>query len=200
MLGRQYCFKQQRGVIFRPDKPDTPLEARIIFDCGSQQLYSTSAVKNALLLPTESIETMTIKTFASDEGRVEVRLAIRTRDGGKLKLPLLTMPLICKLLIRQLICYAIEAHPCLSELDLADLPGDGGELAIRVLIGSDHYWNLVTDEVTYQDNCPTAVKTLLGLVLSGPIEGLTENLSLNNYTSIYALKLESYLTSYEDYR
>ena len=93
---------------------------------------------------------------------------------------------------------AIEAHSHLSELDLADLSGDGGELAINVLIASYHYWKLVTGEVIYQDNCPTAVKTLLGWVLSGPIEGLTENLFLTNYTSTHALELESHLISYED--
>ena len=35
-------------------------------------------------------------------------------------------------LIGQPICYAIDAHPHLSELDLTDLPGDGSELAISV--------------------------------------------------------------------
>ena len=96
------------------------------------------AVKNTLMLPTESIEMITIKTFGSDEGRVEVcnlvRLAIWTRDGRKLELPLLTVPLICEPLIGQHICYTIEAHPHMSELDLADLPGDGGKLVISVLI------------------------------------------------------------------
>ena len=58
-----------RAVVFQPDRPDIPLEARIIIDCGSQWLYLT---RNTLMLPTESIETMTIKTFSSDEGRVEV--------------------------------------------------------------------------------------------------------------------------------
>ena len=151
------------------------------------------------MLPTESIETMTIKTFSSDEGRVEVcdmvRLAVRTRDGGRFKLPLLTVPLICEPLIGQPICYASEAHSHLSE---PDLPGDGVELAVSVLIGSDHYWKLVTGEMIYQDNCPTVVKTLLGWVLSGPIEGLTENLSLTNYTSTHDLELESHRILYED--
>ena len=100
------------------------------------------------------------------------------------------MPLICEPLIGQPICYAIEAHPHLSE---PDLPGDGVELAISVLIGSDRYWKLVTGEVIYQDNCSTVVKTLLGWVLSGPIKGLTENLSLTNYTSTHALEFSSYI-------
>ena len=143
-----------------------------------------------------------IKTFGSDEGRVEgcdvVRVAIRTRDRGRLELPLLTVPLICEPLIGKAICCTIEAHSHLSELDLADLPGYEGELAISVLVRSDDYWKLVTGEVIFQDNCPTAVNTLLSWVLSGPIEGLTENLSLTNYTSTYALELESHLILYED--
>ena len=82
------------------------------------------------MLPTESIGTMTIKIFGSDEGRVEVcdvvRLAIRTRDGRKLEVPLLTVP----------------------------------QFFNRIC------WNLVIGEVIYQDNCPTAVKTLLSWVQS----------------------------------
>ena len=141
-----------------------------------------------------------IKTFVSDDERVEECdvVSIRTRDRGRLELPLLTVPLIFEPLIGQPICYSIEAHSHLSELDLVDLPRYEGELAISVLVGSDNYWKLVTCEVINQDNCPTAVKTLLSWVLSGPIEGLTENLSLTNYTSIHALELESHLILYED--
>ena len=61
-----------RAVLFQPDRLDILLEARIIFHCGIQRSYLMRAIKNTLLLPTESIETMIIKTFGSDQGRVEV--------------------------------------------------------------------------------------------------------------------------------
>ena len=57
-------------------------------------------MKSILQLPSESSETMMIKTFGSD-----VRVAIKTNDGENLELPLLTVPLICEPLIGQPLSY-----------------------------------------------------------------------------------------------
>ena len=44
-----------------------------------------------------------------------------------------------------------------------------------------------------RENSPTAVKTCLGWVLSGPVEGLTEELSFVNHTSVHSLKCEAHV-------
>jgi len=46
-----------------------------------------------------------------------------------------------------------------SSLDLADFLRVGEELQIDTLIGSDHYWQLVTGRVVRGESGPTAIHT-----------------------------------------
>lgn len=63
----------------------------------------------------------------------------------------------------------MEKHKHLADLNLADFSRVGDELQIDVLIGSDHYWQLVTGQVIHGQSGPTATDTHLGWVLSGPV-------------------------------
>ena len=54
-----------RGVVFRPDKPDIPLEVKIVYDCGSHQWSLTSAVKNAGIWRHLGSETLKITSMTS---------------------------------------------------------------------------------------------------------------------------------------
>lgn len=47
------------------------------------------------------------------------------------------------------------------------------------MIGSDHYWKLVTGETMRGSGGPTAIQTRLGWVLSGPMEGLSQTHAVN---------------------
>ena len=58
-------------------------------------------------------------------------------------------------------------HP--SGLEFADEPGDGQELHVDVLVGSDHYWDLIVGRVRQGSDGPVAIDTKLGWVLSSPI-------------------------------
>ena len=71
----------------------------------------------------------------------------------------------------------------LSELDLADSSSVEDELHIDALIGSDHYWQLVTGRVVRGDSRPTAIHTHLGWVLSGPVGGTSDNNHSNLHSS-----------------
>ena len=67
----------------------------------------------------------------------------------------------------------------LSGLELADPGVDGKDLEIDLLIGSDHYWKVVTGRIVRGDNGPTAIETRLGWVLSGPSEDPREQTAIN---------------------
>ena len=54
---------------------------------------------------------------------------------------------------------------------MADVPVEDSHLNIDILIGADNYWRLVTGEVEQREDCPTAIRTRLGWVLLGPLEG-----------------------------
>ena len=96
-----------------------------------------------------------------------------------MELPLLTVPLICEPLIGQPLSYTYGTYSHIAELDWADPQHD--HLTVSILLGLDHYWRLVSGEVIHRENSPTAVKTCLRWVLSGPVEGLTEESSFVNH-------------------
>ena len=73
----------------------------------------------------------------------------------------------------------------LKGLKLAHPVTQDGEFDISLLIGADHYWRIVQNHVV-RGNGPTAVKSKIGYLLSGPIPGdskQTQNTMLNVLTS-----------------
>ncbi|XP_065886645.1 uncharacterized protein [Dysidea avara] len=74
-------------------------------------------------------------------------------------------PVICSSLPTQI---NLSHYTHLEGLELADnLDQPKGE--IDVLIGSDFYWNIVTEGLSYCDKGPIAINSKLGWLLSGPI-------------------------------
>lgn len=67
----------------------------------------------------------------------------------------------------QPITASIESHEQLMSLDLAD---DNSRLPVDILIGCDHYWELVTGRLCRSENGPTAIHTKLDWILSGPTD------------------------------
>lgn len=98
-------------------------------------------------------------------------------------------------MISSLLEFGYSEFTSITKWILADPFSDGGELTINDLLGFHHYWNLVIDEVIFQDNSPKpSIETLLAWMQSEPIDNLTENF---NSTSAYTLKLESHIMLYE---
>ena len=85
-----------------------------------------------------------------------------------------TVPLICKPLLCQPIAYTTQRYNHLADLDLADSSRVCDKLQIDALIGSDHYWQLVTGKVIQGQSGPTAIHAHLGWVLSGLVCGDAE--------------------------
>ena len=56
----------------------------------------------------------------------------------------------------------------LRGLKLAHPYSDDDKFDISLLIGADHYWDIVKDK-TIRGNGPTAVESKLGYLLSGPV-------------------------------
>ena len=81
----------------------------------------------------------------------------------------------------------------MADLDLADSACGDDHLDIDILVGSDHYWKLVTGEVIRKDNTPTANKTKLGWVLSGPVEGLSSQGPSTNLITAHVMTIDNYV-------
>ena len=159
-------------------KPTATLEIRAILDAGSQRSYVTTRVQEKLSMRRVRSESMVIKTFGSDKEDRRVcdvsELGILTKSGKIVKLPVVVVPHICDPLQIQPVSAAKQVYDHLTGLDLADVADSTHNLEIDVLIGSDEYWKLVTGRVIKGSCGPTAIETLLGWVLSGPVNGTTD--------------------------
>ena len=185
-----------RAVVYKPGAPAVAQTTRIIFDTGSQRSYIASRVRNTLELLTERTETLVVKTFGSKAGFPQacdiVNVALKTRSGDDMVIPLLTVPTICEPFSGQPVTLASQRYSYLSKLDLADPSECGDCLGVGILIGADHYWALVTGRtLTRQGTGPTAIETRLGWVLSGPVTGLCSESSSVNALSCHVLKVEA---------
>lgn len=168
--------------MYTPNDPGHGMNIRLMLDGGSQRSYITHRVKQALGLQPERVEEVQIKTFGSDSTTLQTvemtRVAISLKTGNPVHVLFSTVPFICEPLSCQPIAYTKEKYRHLAELDLADFSRVGDELQIDALIGSDHYWQLVTGNVIQAESGPTAIQTHLGWVLSGPVYGATDHNSI----------------------
>ena len=166
------------------------MEVRAILDPGSQTSYVTTRLREKLSLRRMRSECMIIKTFGSDkEDRKTcdvVELGILTRSGTPQRLSVVVVPHICDPVHTQPISAAKEMYEHVSGLDLADSGEATGKLEIDVLIGSDQYWGLVTGRVTKGSGGPTAIETLFGWVLSGPVERVAPEETIVSFVSTHS--------------
>lgn len=139
----------------------------------------TTSVKEELKLPTESKQTISVKTFGSTEENTQsvdvVSLCIAAEHGDDVYLSAFVVPLICDALNSQPIAQATPAHDHLRGLKLADYSTGVDDVMVDILVGSDQYWHLVSGKVIRRENGPTAIQTKLGWVLSGPMHGSTQD-------------------------
>ena len=149
---------------------------RVLLDSGSQRSYITLKLKNRLGLIVLKKESVSLNVFGSQSfsrqqcDLVKMKLLGRCQEG--IEITALCFPSICSPLNR---VVTLGQHPEFQELELADLPhSDDGRRdngSIDVLIGSDHYWEIVHDEIIRGSGGLVAVSSRLGWLISGPVTG-----------------------------
>ena len=96
----------------------------MMFNNGSKRSYVTNNLVRQLSLNSKCSEAMIIRTFGSHQDTWQVcdivSLGIALKNGGRVELPFLSVPLICEPLTSQPILYANENYAHLADLDLAD--------------------------------------------------------------------------------
>ncbi len=147
------------------------VEARLIFDSGSQRSY----IRNVLDLPTIETENSIIKTFGSRDEKPKtceyVNFALSKPSGGiHLYVNAFSVETICSPISRQNIGVAKSSYDHIPLLELADSRDGNVNMPIYILIGSDYYRQFVTGETRRgSSGGPVAIRTYLGWVLSGPV-------------------------------
>ena len=162
----------QTATMFAFSHDDSELvPVRILLDSGSQRSYVTDQLKEKLGLNSLGTETLNLNTFGDDRvtkqrcDKVKIKLQAKPET---VEISALTFSKICSPLSMKL---DVESYPHLRGLQLADsslvndIPTN-----IDILIGSDHYFDVVTDEICRGDKGPVAINTILGWVISGPTQ------------------------------
>ena len=145
-----------QGVLLRAG--DQTTEANIFLDEGAQTSFITEGLAEKLHVKTEGEEIIELASFG-DEGR-QVRhmksatIHLQTEGGGEVGIKVLVVPQIAA---------PIETHiksaanmPHLRGLKFAHPVSADNLFDINILIGADHYWDIVGDKVI-RGNGPTAL-------------------------------------------
>ena len=132
-----------RTNIFKPESSALFVNARMVFDSCSQRTYITENLQRTLNLPVTGQDTLIIKTFGEDSGKLRrcdiVQVAEGTLDGMKIYVTAYVVPLICAPISGQIVEFTQASYPHLQCLELADKTSGGDNLTIDLLIGAEFY-------------------------------------------------------------
>jgi len=126
-------------------------------------------------------EQLILNTFGDEHFSKRECELIQTRLVGKqgedVEVIALTIPAICSPLQGRI---NIEHYPQLLDLELADVSTDEHfSDTVDMLIGSDHYWDVVTGDIVHGSDKLVAVSSKFGWLLSGPVYSVIKE---NNYS------------------
>ena len=150
---------------------DTGIEATILLDEGSQRSFLTEGLARNLRVQAHHTEDICLALFGSPTALVKrldiAAIYLETTTGDRLPLSVLIIPTIA-VPVQNITYYAIDKLPYLKGFQLANPMTVGEQFEVTLLIGADHYWQVVEDHIVRGPG-PTAMKSKLGYLLSGPL-------------------------------
>ena len=160
-----------KTAIATVSSPRTEAEANVLFDEGSQRSFLTSNLADLLGLQSSHREDIHLASFGAKtptSQQLEVAsVNLKTRTGALVPLSVLIVPDIAVPLTNT-INREVTQLPYLNGLPLAHPVTSDEHFNISLLIGVDHYWDIVDDNIIRGDG-PTAMGSKLGYLLSGPL-------------------------------
>ena len=167
--GRTSLLKTAMATV---SKDHVYCEANILLDEGAQRSFITQTLANQLGLPLTETESISLSAFGAQPSASRylpvATINVVTTHGEKIPLRVLVVEKIATPLQNHL-CRQIQDMPHLRGLRLAHPITSDEHFAISLLIGADHYWDIVNDTVI-RGQGPTAVASKLGYLLSGPLQ------------------------------
>ncbi|XP_060568771.1 uncharacterized protein LOC132727352 [Ruditapes philippinarum] len=160
--------------------------ATILFDEGAQRSFITETLADELQLEREKSETIRISAFGGKGNQMQhfdqATVYLVTDRKKKIPLKVLIVPTIATL-IDNTHSSDISSLPYLKGLKLAHPVTHDKEFSISLLIGADFYWDIVEDEII-RGTGPTAVKSKIGYLLSGPINSSKSSRSVEQILNV----------------
>ena len=147
------------------------LPVRVLMDGGSQRSYITNSLKTRLSLTPLRKESLNLNTFGEEQYKRKqcdlVKVNMQGQDGTGIEIYALSSPMICS---PPSTAIDISGYPHLQELHLSEFSQDKPVDHIDILIGSDHYWDVVTGDISRESDGPVAIDSKFGWLLSGPLK------------------------------
>ena len=148
---------------------DIGIEATILLDEGSQRSFITEGLARSLKAQPYQTEDICLASFGSPTTlvkRLDVAIIyLETITGDRLPLSVLIVPTIAAP-VQNITHCTIAELPYLKGLQLANPITAGEQFEVTLLIGADHYWQVVEDHIV-RGQGPTAMKSKLGYRCQG---------------------------------
>ena len=146
------------------------MKVNILFDEGSQCSFISKGLADCLQVLPHGSENLAISTFGTETSRVSklevATIHLHILSGQMIPLTVLIVPTIAAP-IQNLNKKTLDLadFPHLSGLHLAQPVTSTKQLTINLLIGADHYWDVIEDHII-KGKGPTAMQLKLGYLLS----------------------------------
>ncbi|XP_063436701.1 uncharacterized protein LOC134718141 [Mytilus trossulus] len=157
------------------------IDTNILFDEGAQRSFITRQVADTLDIRPTGREAIALSGFGDTDKNSRVQqldtatVKLQTIYGDHISVDVLIVPKIAAPLTTYI--HTAKTMPYLQHLRLAHAVNKDASFEIGLLIGADQYWNIVEDE-NIRGEGPTAVRSKLGYLLSGPLKG-THSMNTN---------------------
>ena len=181
----QVLLQTARATVCNPESPHHSV-LTFIFDSGSQRSFITREARQRLALTACGRKELFISTFAAKRGKSQmcdvVKAVVKMRGGEEVLLSFFTVPKICE----PINCPPntdLNQYEHLRDIDLADYTSGNEPIEFDVLIGLDHYWDIITGEVVRGSTGPTAIHSRLGWIPSGQIVAESHSLMTRTLTT-----------------
>ena len=166
----------------------TYVESNILFDEGSQRSFLAKGLADCLQVQPHDTVELSLSTFGVGTSRASkfdvTTINLHSVSGHLIPLIVLIVPTIAAPM-HTVDQKSITSLPYLSGLRLAHPISSTEQFSIMLLIGADQYWNIVEDHVI-RGNGPTAVRSKLGYLLSGPLDTSTQGRTVTNMFHVSA--------------
>ena len=172
---------------------DKLLRTNILIDEGSQRSFITNKLASALKLKNITMESLVLSGFAATTAEPDMyrtsKFFIINQEGKKMGISAIIVDHIVDSLFdkpRKL----LKDLPNLKKLKLAHQDLGEPVFNVDILIGADHYWSVIKDGERVRGPGPTAVRSTLGYLVSGPLTGETQTNAQTMALSVVTRKEE----------
>ena len=200
--GKAVLLQTAQAVIYNPRNLKRCVKLRMLLDGGSQRSYMTERAVKKLNLTPDGEHQLSIAAFGTTRGSPQVcsivSVGVTVKKYPNVMLSCFVVPLICEPLISQPVSLCTRQYPHFADLELADSAGPKSELAVDMLVGADHYWDLITGAIAKGAGGLTAIHTKLGWVMSGPVGIESPNSQSRSLLTTHVLSVDTTTDSLND--